>query len=93
MAAAPIILCRGLTRQQVGEALSCFQDAKDYPLIYRDTDGDTPEALQGVTPISWERFYILPYEKGGMTFGMTVLAVVVGQIAFWLLLSVMTSLF
>ena len=93
VASAPVILCRGLTRQQVGEALSCFQDAKDYPLIYRDTDGDTPEELGKAAPISWEHFYILPYEKGGMTFGMTVLAVVVGLIAYGLLLSVLSAVF
>ena len=93
VASAPVILCRGLTRQQVGEALSCFQDAKDYPLIYRDTDGDTPEELGKAAPVSWEHFYILPYEKGGMTFGMTVLAVVVGLIAYGLLLSVLSAVF
>ena len=93
VASAPVILCRGLTQQQVGEALSCFQDAKDYPLIYRDTDGDTPEELGKAAPVSWEHFYILPYEKGGMTFGMTVLAVVVGLIAYGLLLSVLSAVF
>ena len=93
VASAPVILCRGRTRQQVGEALSCFQDAKDYPLLYRDTDGDTPEELGKAAPISWEHFYILPYEKRGMTFGMTVLAVVVGLIAYGLLLSVLSAVF
>ena len=93
VASAPVVLCRGLTRQQVGEALNCFQDARDYPLIYRDSDGDTPEELRKAAPISWDRFYILPNQKGGMGFGMTVLAVVVGLIVYGLLGAVWATYF
>ena len=84
----PVVLCRGLTKAQVWEAMGLFQSAKVYPVIYRDTDGDTPEELRRAAPVPREDFRP-PEEKGGMTFGMTVLAVIVGLIAAVLLLSIL----
>ena len=88
----PVILCRGLTKAQVWEAMGLFQSAKVYPLIYQDTNGDTAEELRRVVPFPREDFRP-PEEKRGMTFGMTVLAVVVGLIAYGLLLSVLSAVF
>lgn len=73
---APVILCRGLDWAQVGQALDLFKDAGVYPDVYRDNDGDTPEELRRAKPISREQFRRVE-EKGGMTFGMVVLAVIV----------------
>ena len=84
----PVILCRGLTKAQVWEAMGLFQSAKVYPLIYQDTNGDTAEELRRVVPFPREDFRP-PEEKRGMTFGMTVLAVIVGLIAAVLLLSIL----
>ena len=84
----PVVLCRGLTKAQVWEAMGLFQSTKVYPVIYRDTDGDTPEELRRAAPVPREDFRP-PEEKGGMTFGMTVLAVIVGLIAAVLLLSIL----
>ena len=73
---APVILCRGLDWAQVGQALELFKDTGVYPDVYRDNDGDTPEELRRAKPISREQFRRVE-EKGGMTFGMVVLAVIV----------------
>ena len=83
---APVILCRGLDWAQVGQALELFKDAGVYPDVYRDGDGDTPEELRRARPVPREQFQP-PEEKSGMTFGKTVLAVVVGIIAAVLILA------
>ena len=78
--------CRGLEWAQVGQALDLFKDAGVYPDVYRDGDGDTPEELRRARPVPREQFQP-PEEKSGMTFGKTVLAVVVGIIAAVLILA------
>ena len=83
---APVILCRGLDWAQVGQALELFKDTGVYPDVYRDNDGDTPEELRRARPVPREQFQP-PEEKSGMTFGKTVLAVVVGIIAAVLILA------
>lgn len=82
---APVILCRGLTFDEVQDAVELFKDSSGRLKVFRDRDGDTPQELLHTTALPNNTF--LPHEKSGMTFGLTVLAVIVGVVAGILLLS------
>lgn len=84
----PVILCRGLSQSEVSHALSLFSNTPAPPLVYRDSDGDTVEQLQNALPVPSVNFRDAG-QKGGMSFGMTVLAVIVGIIAAVLLLAIL----
>lgn len=85
---APCILARGLTLTQARELrekikiIDCY--SSNFFLFYRDSDGDKPEELVGKEPISEET---LTTPKEPMSFGMMVLAVILGVVGAILLLS------
>ena len=82
---APVVLGTGLTKEEVYHAW----DALGYPtrfLFLQDTDETDPRILEGYPGIDPNNL-ILSGPKEPMTFGMTVLAVVVGIVAGVLILS------
>ncbi len=73
--AAPLILSRGLRREQVGELWGRLYQQNRFA-IYRDSDGQTPEQLLEQTPVDAGSFNAV---NQPLSFGMTVLAVIAGS--------------
>ena len=85
VSSAPVVLGTGLTKEEVYHAW----DALGYPtrfLFLQDTDETDPRILEGCPGIDPNNL-ILSGPKEPMTFGMTVLAVVVGIVVGMLVLS------
>ena len=83
---APVTLMWGLSASRAAEALDFFPDSKDVA-VYRDSDGSSVEDLMAAQPVPKES---LPAPaKEPMSFGATVLAVILGIIAAVFLLSIL----
>lgn len=83
--AAPVVLGTGLTKEEVYHAW----DSLSYPtrfLFFQDTEETDPRILEGYPGIDPNNL-ILSGPKEPMTFGMTVLAVVIGIVVGVLVLS------
>ena len=80
---APCILARGLSKETLSQILSFVADANCY-FVYRDSDGDTPEALSAREPVPASQ---IKAPKEPLSFGGVVAAVVVGLILAVIILS------
>lgn len=85
---APLILCRGLTFSEAQDAYQLLNTAGATVRVYPDGSGRTPAELELAQPVPPASLaYSGGQNKGGMSFGMTVLAVIIGLAAGILLLS------
>ena len=83
---APVTLMWGLSASRASEALNYFSDPST-AAVYRDSDGSSVEDLMASQPVPKES---LPTPaKEPMSFGATVLAVILGIIAAIFLLSIL----